>query len=143
MNHQAPFAWLVPSLSLCVYLALSALGGRREPVPVAVPHEPLCSCEVELRQLLEARGRYDSLRLVVVVLGSLCVALGSALLAALFCACGLCARCCGVPARGTPEAHAPLRAEIDPRSAPPRAGSGYPRGDQALLALLAQQEVRR
>jgi len=100
---------------------------QRRSAAVPVAHEAHCPCDTELRQILECRDQLDSLRTLVVILSVAVGALLCALIGALACATGCCLR---APA-------ARVRAVSSPS---PPAGT---RGDPVLLALLAQQEVRR
>ena len=119
-----------PALWAAVVGALASwqlVSWQRRPAVVPVAHEAHCPCDTELRQILECRDQLDSSRTLVVILTVTVGVLLCALIGALACAAGCCLR-------------APAARVRTVASAPPPTGS---RGDPVLLALLAQQEVRR
>ena len=100
---------------------------QRRPAVAPVAHEPYCSCDAELRQILDCRDQLDSLRSLVVILSVTSGSLLCAVVALLSCSAGCCLR-------------APAGRFGAVTASSPTAGT---RGDPVLLALLAKQEVRR
>ena len=119
----AATAWLLQSVWPIAPVALPE-------EPPAPSHELACSCDEELRELLQARGDLEWYRLACLALACACLVLG----VASSCLALLAAGCCGAAGGRAAAKPAPAPARLDAPAAP---------ATPAVLAALAAGEVRR
>lgn len=129
----------------CVVWILAALvavqyAGRQEPsspAPLAV--SGVCSCDSELREMLQSRRDLEKVLGVALLLGAVAGILGLVVVLLCCALCGHLACCARLVSRG-PVVRSGL--EASPASGRP-SGSPQRRGDPDLLSILAASEVRR